>query len=511
MDTKVMKNYPLRPVAALVLLILSLMAALAPLTPGNPSVALAAPATQSGDTGLQVSGALLDLSAKPGQVYVHNMVVSSGTKAPPMDVTVEALGFGESPSGSFQGLPADQDKSPYSARTMITKIDKPAFHLDPGQAVPVNATITVPADIGTDTRYAVIYIHSQPVAAGEGVSQILATTVPVVITPPNAQLNRTGSITDFKVSPVEAGKPIEVLTSVQNTGNRHFKVQGKVIISDAAGQAISTLPLPLTGTSIFPTFVRQLRATYSPLERAGGLPAGNYTAEVQITREDGSPVDGKSTTFVVPQGYRPLPGIPEDQLVTFSFKDQEPGMVDASAKADMQITFEATGKVTGTVAAGKYPQEPAGTPRFADRPGDGGAGGTGVKFLGAQVDGFSQGTAHFKVFYRPNELGSANPNSLFLAYRDGNTWTKLANLAVQTGAQAVLGDLPVSVLAKGPVIALGSDNGGAAPPAPGLPIGPAALAAIGGIAVIGMGLGVVIARRAAGQPRIKREQEEKRP
>jgi len=425
-----------------------------------PIDALAGPSRQTAGGGLQVSNALLTLNATPGQVYVHQMVVSSGPTAPAMDVTVEARGFGESLEGAFLPLEAAQDTSPYSARAFITKIGQPSFHLDPGGSVPLAVTVSVPADLGSDTRYAMIYIHSQPVNAGNGVGQILAVSVPVVITPQGAQMKLTGKISELKVAPVEAGKPIAITTTVQNTGNHHFKVQGQATISDSSGKEVADLSMPLTNNSIIPTYAERLGASYSALDRPNGLAPGTYTVLVKVTREDGTLVDTAQTTFVVTAPLQICPGVDPDHMLVTSFNDEEPGTVDARDKAHVQVTFENAGKVTGQVAVCEYSQEPPGSPRFSDRPGDGGAGGTAVRFFTVRVDGFNQGTARLAVTYQPGELAGLDPNSLFLATRQGTGWSKLDNLSVQTGAQLVLGELPVNRLAEGPLIAMGGTASG---------------------------------------------------
>lgn len=428
--------------------------------PGRVGAAFPA---QASSGGLAVDGALLVLNAKPGDTYVHRMKVGAGEGAQPMDITVDAMGFGESLSGSFQPLAPEKDTSPYSARSFITNISNTQFHLEPGQWVPVDVTLQMPPDFSKNTRYALIYIHSQPVTSSQdnGIGNILAVSVPVIITPPDVDMNQTGKIAELKVNPVESGKPIEVLTTVLNTGNRHFKIQGSVNIADANGTLVARLPIPLTGTSIFPTFSRQVIASYSALDRPKGLVPGAYTADVQITREDGAVVDEQKTAFEITKPYNPFPEIDEKDLLIFTFQNQEPGTIDALTLAGLQIRFEGTGPVTGNLAIGRYRQEPSGSPRFSNDLGTGGAGATNLRFVAVKVAGFNQGTAHFTFRYTPNEIGGIDPSSLFLAYRDKNVWRKLDNISVQTGAQAVLGDLPVSTLERGVTIGLGGSQGAA--------------------------------------------------
>jgi hypothetical protein len=413
----------------------------------------------SGTGGLQVANALIDLQVKPGQVYVHRLGVSSGAEAPSMKITVEARGFGETERGEFLALPPEEDQSPYSARTFITSVSNPSFQLKPGESVPVDVTITVPNDIGTDTYYAMVYIHSEPISVGQGVANILAFSVPVVITPDGAQLNTIGKITSLAVDSVVAGKPIVIHTVVNNTGNRHYKIMGVAKISDPSGAMVTEIKLPLTTTSIIPTFSQVLKATYSAMDLTEPLQPGMYTADVQVFREDGGPIDQQQVQFEITKPFRPLPDIDDAHLLIACFEDEVPGVIDARSKTGIELSFEGVGKVTGCVAIGLYTGEPSGTPRLSDEMEKGGLAKTGVKYYAIQTQGFpQQGTAHLSMSYRANELGEVQPNSLFLANRNPGYWQKLANLDNQTGAEKIRGSMPVITLADGIVGALGGDR-----------------------------------------------------
>ncbi|HVN54956.1 MAG TPA: hypothetical protein VMT46_11550 [Anaerolineaceae bacterium] len=457
--------------------------------------------------GLGVNNAILNLAAQPDQVYTHQMLVSSGAGAPPMDITVDAMGFGEGLNGEFIPLPAESDQSPYSARTWIKSFNKTSFHLDPGSQVEIDATVNLPHDLGSDTRYAIIYIHSAPVSAGgqNGVGNILAVSVPVIITPPNAVINKTGEVGEVKIDPVEAGKPIQIVTSLKNTGNRHYRVKGTAAISDASGKVVTMLDFPPTSTSVFPTFTRQVTFTYSSLDHPEGLQPGKYGVDIKILQEDGTLIGEKQSIFEVSKPYAPFAGVDPSLVTIVSFDNQEPGLVDASAKADVKIQFEGTGPVTGSVAIVKYPQAPALQPAFADEPGNGGLGATAVKYIGIRTAGFSKGVAHLQVLYRSNELASIQSASdLLLANYQANVWARLANLEVQSGAQLVKGDLSAATLDAGETVALGGAsspeiNGQAsqAQPGGGLDTGTLVfygVAGIGGLGLIGLFAFLILSR-----------------
>lgn len=446
-----------RPMALLRGGFAALVFAVAALVITAPAVVLAQAAQAARPSGLGVQGTLAEYSVAPGQRLTHKMVVSLGAGvAAPVDVRVESRGLGQALDGTPVALTADQDTSPYSARPYVQGIDKPAFRLVPGGSQEVTATIAVPPDVSAGSRYADLYIHTVPSGSG-AVGVVLATHVPVVLKVAAAAVTEAASITALEVGAPVTGRPIEVTTVVQNTGNHHLRAQNEVTISDGAGNAVATQVVAFSGTSIVPTFPRQFKASLGLLDKLGGIDAGTYYAESKVTLPDGRVLDSQRTAFRVAAPYRPFPDLDEASLVVLALNDEEPRPLDARGKADVELAFSQVGRVSGTVVVGKYTQEPPGSTPFAAPAAAGGTGKEGVKFIGAGVQGFSQGTAQLTVHYRAAELKGLDPNSLFLAYRDGERWVKLDNLAVFTGAQTVRGDLAVLVLNRNPVIAIGGE------------------------------------------------------
>ena len=83
-----------------------------------------------------------------------------------LDLKVEARGLGQELDGSYVPLTSDNDQSPYSALTYIASIDKPSLHLEPGAAENVQVVVSAPAEAAAGTRYACVYINSQPAGTG---------------------------------------------------------------------------------------------------------------------------------------------------------------------------------------------------------------------------------------------------------------------------------------------------------------------------------------------------------
>ncbi len=245
----------------------------------------------------------IKVDVTPGQTITHHMMVKLGQQDQAMDMAVDVMGFGSSPDGSPQGIGVVQDTSPYSARSFIT-VDKRSFHLEPGGSQDIVATIVVPANVGEGGRYAIIYIHEQPPAGGGGAGSLSAFNIPVLLTIKGSTLSHTGKITEITASKAVSGQPVEIFTSFQNTGNHHFKVTGEVTVSNARGEVLDTMHVGLSTSSVIPTTLRQVRATFVP---QGELALGVYSVKSRLTLEDGTLLGEASGSFEVAKPYVPPP------------------------------------------------------------------------------------------------------------------------------------------------------------------------------------------------------------
>ncbi len=411
-------------------------------------------ALAAGESYLSVRGAIFEAEVTPGNTYTHVMSVTSASDAPPLEIMVEARGFGQSPDGSTVELTGPEDLSPFSARPYITNIDKPSFSLSPGSSEQITVTISVPANIEPVMKYALIYIHTKP--HGEGhVGVVVAANVPVVLKPAGLTPITAGQITALTVERIEAGKPITVLTTLRNTGNYHYKAKNRVTIKDSQGKTVTTGDTPLTSSSIIPNFTRTFVNKVS-LGSAEGLAPGNYLVESQVITGDGNIIDVGQTNFTIDKEYLPLPGVNKLSILKKIFHNEEPGKIDAIKEAGLEVTFTGTGKGTGTILIGKYDKEPEHVIPFTALTTEGGTGKTFIKAVDVNVSGYHQGIAHLNLRYTDSEIAGVQENSLFLAYWNGKRWQNCDQIKVFTGANAISGDVPVSALTGTP-IGLGGD------------------------------------------------------
>jgi hypothetical protein len=210
---------------------------------------------------------------------------------------------------------------------------------------------------------------------------------------------------------------------------------------------------------MLPGLERVYTARFGLLDRLDGIPPGVYTAQVKFVHtETGQVLDTGSAAFQITVPYQPFPDLDPDTIVVVNYNNEVPYPIDARAKADLQVTFSTTDKVTGTVVLGRFKAEPARTPHAGDIADAGGLGKPGLKYWGIGVDGFSAGSAQVTGYYRDTELGAAQANTLFMGYLPSGAqrWMKLDNQGVFPNIQNTRGEIGVGALNLSPIIALAS-------------------------------------------------------
>jgi hypothetical protein len=251
---------------------------------------------QTGQT-LRVEPALIQANVAPGESETVTLTVKADES---MKIDVSPKGLGQNTDGGFQILAEDQDASAYSGRPFV-KATPTSFTLDPGETREVRVTINVPKEAGEGGRYAILEVKGRPGGMDDDVNVGIGATIgaSVVVTLEGTTQTRTGDITAVNVAPVEAGSPINVQTSLQNTGNYHYgatpiRMYAAATLKDPAGNSVVTTVTPLTETSLVPTYARDFAID---LAATGELAAGRYAVEVQFGLEDGTILD-KSTVDV---------------------------------------------------------------------------------------------------------------------------------------------------------------------------------------------------------------------
>jgi hypothetical protein len=260
----------------------------------TPSPVLASPGLSVG----QYGGKGLNPEVSPGESYSWTLAVGIGDTDATTDVLIEVLGYGDNSQGDTQPLLPEDDTSSYSARSFIQP-NTVTLHVEPGQTAQTNVTVTVPEDVGSGGRYAILRFSTVP-KPGATVSVISVINLPMRFTIKDTQLIHQGKITETNILPTESGKPVEIDTVFQNTGNHHYKIQGTIGIMDNQNKLIDTIHVNVL--SPVPDGTKTIKSKYIPQIE---LTPGEYSYKTKLMLEDGNLLDETNGKFVISEKYIP--------------------------------------------------------------------------------------------------------------------------------------------------------------------------------------------------------------
>lgn len=415
-----------------------------------------------------VTGAKYMGTIPAGGTDVHDMSVSLGAGEESADVTVEVMGFGQTPGAVYIPLDSSKDTSPYTARSFIT-LDRSMLHLEPGTDATVKATITLPASVGDGGRYAIITVHAIP---GQGKAFSTAVNVPVFITVANTTLTEAGTILQVDTGGVTVGQPIGITTTMKNTGTYHYyHATNWIIVKGPDGAVLANATTAPLIYAIIPGNTVQF--TQKP--PLGTLQPGTYTVTSRVLLEDGRVLDEKTTSIEVKEPY--IPPVTETSI---TLTPGSPGTL-TSPDGRIIVTFPQGSVLADVVITLKpYARE-----KLQPAPEGTVMGVTYFEITG--LPGLLGKDATVRVVYTADDLAAAggDPSRIRLVSWDpiGKTWVILPT---QVNAQDTSLIATTNHLGVFAVLALSSGAGAVSP------TGTMPLLAIGIIVLIVVALGVVV-------------------
>lgn len=230
----------------------------------------------------------------PGDSYRQGVVVAAGDQE--TDVLIEVLGYRQDVENGVIPIAVSEDTGPYSGCTFISP-DKTSIHLDAGETKELQLQVSVPQDVGDGGRYAVLRFSTR--AGGEGaVGVVSAIVLPFRFTIKGSRLVHSGRIATLEIPTPESGKPLRAMINYENTGNHHYDISGQILVKNLDGTLV--FASPVTAASPIPGSTSQISADLRPDTI---LQPGDYSAEVNLTLDDGTLLDKASTAFRMPVKY----------------------------------------------------------------------------------------------------------------------------------------------------------------------------------------------------------------
>lgn len=239
-----------------------------------------------------VSGTIFKEEVSPGQKLIHEIVVSSKENDSALNMTADVYGFAMSQGGNNIELPPEEDQGIYTARPFLS-VEPRNFTLEPGEKETILLSGTVPEDVGSGGRYAIVAIKTAPEASGN-VMVSTAIEALVLLTIKDSELIRTGDIKNVTALKGDEGLEVEIL--FENTGNVHYKPLVSAYLLDEDGTVLAKQDPIEELSSVLPNNSRLSKAN---LITESDLVPGTYSIESKIALDDGTLLDSDRTTFEV--------------------------------------------------------------------------------------------------------------------------------------------------------------------------------------------------------------------
>ena len=232
--------------------------------------------------GLEISPALVQLNATPGETYKINLTVKNVTSNA-LDFTSTVSDFGAKGETGEPNVILDPAVTlPTSIKSWVAGL--PDFSLAPGQTKALTAAITIPGNAEPGGHYGVLrFTGTLSGSSNSGVAQIASAGTLVLIRAAGdakEQLNLItyeASVNNNPSAFFENG-PITLVSRFQNTGNVHVVPTGHIDVTDTFGNPVETLTINGDNGNVLPSSIRRFESTFGDKK----FLFGRYTANINI-------------------------------------------------------------------------------------------------------------------------------------------------------------------------------------------------------------------------------------
>lgn len=217
--------------------------------------------------GLEISPALVELNAEPGNSYNLTISVRNVTAAD-LVYTSSLADFSSLDETGIPKITVD-NTLPESAsiRTWTSVLDE--FSLRSQSIKTITANVSVPDNAEPGGHYGVIrFTSATPEVTGTGVGLTGSAGVLILIRV-SGEITEKASLSEFysskegKQSSFFENSPITFVTRIKNDGNIHLKPTGSIDVHDMFGNLVSTLSVNADKSNILPNSIRRFESTLS--------------------------------------------------------------------------------------------------------------------------------------------------------------------------------------------------------------------------------------------------------
>lgn len=263
-------------------------------------------ATAQSDLQILYSPMVIELAGERGATVPFEITILNNAQFSTAHFRTQVAGLAETPDGVY--VPR-KDEWAYDASSWI-EIDQPEFSIAPGQFHIIRGRIQIPRR-ATASGYATVIAELLPEPTPEGVAasteyyQQFSTALEITV---GRQHRRSAYISELRVIPTSSAPELSLvygpngllfMASVKNDGDIHVRGRGQLIIRDALGRRVRTVPLGSGRGVIIP------EATLDFGSVLAGLLPGTYEVEARIEYGGHRPAVAR-TTLNIEDGARGL-------------------------------------------------------------------------------------------------------------------------------------------------------------------------------------------------------------
>jgi P pilus assembly chaperone PapD len=247
---------------------------------------------------ININGAMWQQDISPGEAISKAIEISTNSDDKPTNFTIQLFDLGQTIQGI--NIPAeDGTVGQYSAASFL-KASPANFRLEPGASQTVLVEGTVPKDVGSGSRYAMISVRTVDTKKGKKVGSnvgiSLESDIPIVLSITDSELIQTGKITDLKAEEPISASQINASITFKNTGNTHYKAKAKAELMDEKGNLAAEAETKISFSSIVPSFSHLFELSLKP---GAKLEPGTYKLSGTVVMDDGTVLDTMETDIKV--------------------------------------------------------------------------------------------------------------------------------------------------------------------------------------------------------------------
>lgn len=248
---------------------------------------------------INIKGAIWQQDVSPGENISTAIEISTNPDDPPTNFTIQLSDLEQTVEGVNTPAKEGTAISQYSAASFLNA-SPTNFRLEPGASQNVLVEGTVPKDVGSGSRYAMINVRIGDVKksknAGSSIGIGYASNIPIVLSIADSEMTQTGKITDLKAEEPISASQINTSITFKNTGNTHYKAKAKAELKDEKGNLAAEAETNLSFSSIVPPFSHIFELALKPSAK---LEPGTYKLSGTVVMDDGTVLDTTETDIKV--------------------------------------------------------------------------------------------------------------------------------------------------------------------------------------------------------------------